>query len=150
MTINTTFTSGQILTAAQMNNLPWGVITAVKGTSGNQNITGTTADITGMTSTFTAVSGRLYKVSFSALFLKQSAAGLIDIFITDGSNNVIYDFFQTQDAGDYTVIGFTGVLDGLSGSTTIKARVNVSAGAGVIFHAPANPSSFIIEDMGAS
>ena len=148
MAINTTFTSGAILTASQMNALPFGVVKAVKGTAGNQSLTGTTTDITGMTSTFTAISGRLYKVTFSGLFVKSSAAGDIDIFITDGSNNIIYDFFQTQPLSSYTVISFTGVLSGLSGSTTIKARVSVSAGAGTLFMTSSNPSTFIIEDIG--
>ncbi len=61
---NTTFTSGQILTAAQVNNLPFGLcdlqtITTQFATSAVH----TTFQDTGATLTITEVSGRRYKIT---------------------------------------------------------------------------------------
>ena len=66
MAINTTFVSGAVLTAAQANNLPWGV-------AGSQTLTTAFATVnpnqtlqdTGQTVTITAVMNRIYKVTWT-------------------------------------------------------------------------------------
>jgi hypothetical protein len=61
MAVNTTFSVGQVLTAAQMNNLPWGYVGLQTLTTAYvTTATHTTFQDNGMTLTFTEVSGRVY------------------------------------------------------------------------------------------
>ena len=148
MALNTTFTSGAILTAAQMNNLPWGVAGYVKRTAGDFTANTSVADVTGLTVTWTAVSGRLYEVSYSAQTRKVGGAGFIEFLVTDSSNTTIYDFFTTVADTNYQSFSWTGVLTGLSGSQTIKLRALTGAGTATIYGSAGNPSSLIIKDIG--
>jgi hypothetical protein len=147
MALNSNFTAGQILTAAQQNNFPRGVAGSVLRTAGSFTATTSLADITGMTTTFTAVSGRLYKVSYSAQ-CRKFTSGFLEFLITDGSNNILYDFFEDQTDQLYLAVSWTGVLSGLSGSTTIKVRAVTSTGTATVFASAGSPSSLIVEDIG--
>ena len=60
MAINTTFVSGAILTAAQMNALPFGLSSTVTSTSVQSVGGGALQDITSLTSTITLINGRSY------------------------------------------------------------------------------------------
>ena len=64
MPINTTFTSGQILTAAQQNSLPFGVVDYKSGTT-TQTAINTVTDITGLSITWTAIANRVYMAQFN-------------------------------------------------------------------------------------
>ena len=80
ITPNTTFTAGNILTAAQMNRLPWGIMGYAQATASQSGIT-TETNVTGLSVTFTADSTRYYKTTiytFSAL--QNTAAGDIGDF----------------------------------------------------------------------
>ena len=72
---NTDFTAGQVLTAAQQNRFPRGVM-ALATSLTNQNIT-TEALTTGMSVTFTAVADRYYRVTYyeNAPFKATTATG---------------------------------------------------------------------------
>jgi hypothetical protein len=148
MALNTTFTSGQILTAAQMNNLPWGVAGYVKGTGGNFTANTTTTDVTGLTVSWTAVSGRLYQVDFSVQARKLGGTGFIEFIVANSANTVIYDFFDSVADNDYQSFSWSGVLTGLSGAQTIKIRALTGAGTATVYSSSANPSSLVIKDIG--
>jgi hypothetical protein len=135
--------------ASMLTKAPRGVMGYVKRTAGNTSIDTTVKDVTGVSITFTAVSGRLYKTTFSCM-TQKSTNGYINFFITDGSNNIIYDYFENIVSGEYAAFTIGGVLTGLSGSVTIKIRANTSAGTGTVYGSTGNPSSFIIEDIGAA
>jgi hypothetical protein len=123
MALNTTFTSGQILTAAQMNNLPWGVAGYVKRTTGSFTATTSVADITGLTTTFTAVSGRLYKVSYSTM-TRKFGTGFIEFQITDSPGGTLDTGIDT-DSADISAVDSTGA------ESRIEARIN----AGIVTYA---------------
>jgi hypothetical protein len=59
---NTDFTSGQILTATQMNQFPRGVMAFTKSTTTDATITAEEVQIT--SASFTAVANRNYKVTY--------------------------------------------------------------------------------------
>ena len=59
MPLNTTFTTGQVLTATQQNNLPFGLVASATATASQTGIS-TEVDLTSLTVTFTAVTGRTY------------------------------------------------------------------------------------------
>jgi hypothetical protein len=63
---NTTFTTGNVLTAAQMNRLPWGIIAYQSiNTPFSTSAPHTTLQNNGATLTINEVSGRLYKITYS-------------------------------------------------------------------------------------
>ena len=163
MPANTTFVSGAILTAAQMNNLPWGIVDATAGgtsgrgyvtrTSGDFSMTTTLADVTGQTVTFTPVTGRLYKVSFSAYISNVGTTQTAQIQIADGSNVWKQTALVYLPASTQQTVHTSVILTGLSGSTTLKMRAKVSAANGALIVGTTGneaASVFCIEDIGPS
>ena len=122
MAINSLFSSGAVLTAAQMNNLPMGVVTRVS-TSPAQTAT-TLTDMTGVTVTFTPkATSRIYLIIAQLELYNSQANTLATIELTDGSNAVL----QNQQlyivvSNNQTCTTITWVETGLSGSTTRKIR----------------------------
>ena len=160
MTASTTYVSGQVLTAGNMNSLPWGIVDATAGgTSGRGWVQATSffqvptsvADVTGMTLTFTPVTGRLYRARFVTRCDNNSTSQTFTAQITNASNTVL-NFKEL-----YLIATFSGImtvetiLTGLSGSTTLKARAYASAVGNGYFNAGAtSPMQFSIEDIGPS
>jgi hypothetical protein len=60
---NDTFTSGQVLTAAECNAFPFGVVARATSNT-DYTLTTSYAIATGMSVTFTAVAGRYYKITY--------------------------------------------------------------------------------------
>ena len=72
MAINTTFTTGAILTAAQMNNLPWGVISSKYDTAASISNALTTVQSFFTAPAFTPVAGRLYRATYSIGYIQKT------------------------------------------------------------------------------
>ena len=151
MAANTTFTTGAVLTAAQMNNLPWGVVGTAVRTAGDLTITTTNQDLTGMSITFTAVAGRLYRASWGANALKNTTAGYIQISFTD-STPTLYGFSLTYGVnGNYVNLSGVSVISGLTaGSKTFKLRGITENNTATLLAQATGPLQFIIEDIGAA
>ena len=150
MAINTTFTSGAILTAAQMNNLPWGIAgSSTLATTNNF----TTIEDSGLTVTWTAVSSRQYKISFRAVN-EQSIAAQVFYYITDSANVELQRSQFTTTANDQqTTISSYALVTGLSGSVTYKVRVACTAGTGIVYGTNTNAgiaARMLVEDIGAA
>jgi hypothetical protein len=145
---NTAFTSGQILTAAQMNNLPRGVMAFVNRTTSVSALTTTTADITGMSVTFTAESTRLYKFTWSLRGTKATAAGYTDINLTDSSNVVKASITQYSVTGNFWNCSGAVTLTGLTGSVTYKLRGAAENNTSQPDAQAAAPITLIVEDVG--
>lgn len=151
MAANTTFTAGQVVTAAQMNNLPWGVVGYVARTTGNVTLGPAQADITSMSITFTAVAGRLYRATWSVNIQKQTSSGWTEAFCTDSSNVVQGIAIGYTVAGNYANLSGTTYITGLSaGSKTFKLRLECEANTAIVIATSGAPCVFIIEDMGAA
>lgn len=160
MPANTTFVSGAILTAAQMNNLPWGIVDATAGGTSNrgwvQSTSGfgvptTTTDVTSMTVTFTPVTGRLYRARYVTRIDNQSTAQLFTAEIANGSNIVLQYREVNVAASQSQLMSIEVILTGLSGSTTLKARGKAGTIANGFFNAGAtSPMQFMVEDIGPS
>ena len=122
MAINDIFTTGAVLTAAQMNNLPMGVVTRVS-TSPAQTAT-TVTDMTGVTVTFTPkATSRIYLIIAQLELYNSQANTLATIELTDGSNAVLQNQqLYIVPANNQTCTTITWVETGLSGSTTRKIR----------------------------
>ncbi len=163
MAANTTFVSGAILTAAQMNALPWGIVDATAGgtssrgfvnrTSGDITMTTTRADLTSLTVTFTPVTGRLYRACFGAYISNVGTAQTISIQITDGSNAIKQTGQIVLGATQSGTMAISTILTGLSGSTTLKVRGQCLTASGAVVAASAGNEGaavFSVEDIGPS
>jgi hypothetical protein len=147
---NTNFTAGQILTADQTNRFPRGVMGYVIST-GNHSVTTATADVTGMSITFTAVANRLYKATFSGFYSQSDALSRLELYLTDGSNTGQNNIQRTiPNNGGLSSVSHAFIFTASAGSITRKIRTNVSGGTATIFGNPADSRtySFVIEDLG--
>jgi len=153
MALNTTFTSGAILTAAQMNNLPWGVAAKGQNTS-DVVLTSSPQAIPNTTVTWTAVSSRLYKIT--AYFYYE---------VTGGTGVVVGQIYNTataariQEGGAYAAatsypsISLTLYETGLSGTQTRRLNASYLGGGISAAKCLANsgfPTVIIVEDIGAA
>ena len=148
MALNTTFTSGQILTAAQMNNLPWGLA----GSSILVNDKAyTTIEDSGLTVTWTADSTRLYKLSFYGV-VDQTVAALVQYYITNSANTALTEITtKTKTSSEIFTLSAFGLVTGLSGSVTYKVRMETNAGTGTLFGGNtrvALAARLLVEDIG--
>ena len=158
MTASTTYVSGAILTAGNMNSLPWGLVDATAGgTSGrgyvnsstNFTMTTTLADVTNMTVTWTAVTGRLYRGSFNGMGDNVGTAQFWIVEIANGSNVQQVQRQEYMQSSLPTSMGIERIWTGLSGSQTMKVRARVNTANNAII----NGSSFFtfyVEDIGPS
>jgi len=84
MAINTTFTTGQVLTAAQQNNMPFGVVDYKINTSSDLSIN-TATDITSLSITWTAIAGRVYMAQFNLNPYGSADDSSNQMLVLDGS-----------------------------------------------------------------
>jgi hypothetical protein len=150
---NTTFTSGAILTAAQMNNLPFGLMgTPVRKTTSQSGFS-TIADVTSMTLTFTGIANRWYRATYTAQALASVAGTTFRFTLTDSANNVvtggIYDKCFVNTNSDQVVAQFYFQQ---TGNALRKIRCVFQAGGGGTLNLYADasiPATFVIEDIGS-
>ena len=145
---NTAFSSGAVFTADQANRFPRGVMGYVEATANYLNFT---AIGTVLTTTFTAVASRYYRIIYyePALF-SNGAATSITMTIANGATalqagaitgNVTYG----QGGTSMTVETFS------AGSVTINARLTSSGGINSSAGRSANaPAFLLVEDIGQS
>lgn len=152
------FVAGDVLGAADMNALPGGV-QGYASVTANQNTITTVTDLTSLTVTWTAVSSRLYKISFQCNVQNndtvQSATEYIAIQVTDGSNNQKNEARVTgpepaDGGGNDGVIPLVGIHyeTGLSGSTTRKLRMVATTSSADLAASSTAPATLIVEDIG--
>jgi hypothetical protein len=148
---NTTFVSGAILTAAQQNNFPRGVMAYSVYTGGNQGLTTTLTDVNGATGTFTAVANRAYKVTFQVYGAKNVSAGAVSLELTNGAGTTTYGSTGIYSANTGVGINFsmTGLVTTLTaGTQTLKMRAQTDVTTAAFFMSAGLPGVFIIEDIG--
>jgi len=147
---NTTFTSGAILTAAQMNALPFGIV-AIGTRTANQTFAGAEA-ISVTSSAFTAIANRYYKITF----YEPSVA------YTSGTVNYVEQLlYKTNLAGTqlqygpFTIGAFRGrgivevTTTFAAGSTVVVGSLSPSGGGTVTASASATlPAQIIVQDIG--
>jgi hypothetical protein len=135
MPANTTFTAGAVLTAQQMNNLPWGLVQTTAGGTSNRgfvrnntsdfNLSTTAVDVTGMTVTFTAVAGRLYRANFFGRGFMGSTAQQLVVYILQDAT-IVQQSNMSGLANESVSINTSNVFSGLSGSITIKIQAQIT------------------------
>jgi hypothetical protein len=156
MTVNTTFSSGAVLTAAQMNNLPWGYVgLQTLTTAFATTATHTTFQDNGMTLTITEVSGRQYKITARVNPYPSGGLQGIKMQIVRGSTALARSDFSPNvlDTG----ISFPTVItyvytSAASGSATYKMQIGALTANTEVqdFGNTTYPRQFFIEDIGKS
>jgi hypothetical protein len=123
---NTDFTAGQVMTAAQANAFPRGIMALATSTT-NYALTTSVAVATGMTVTFTAVANRNYKVTYyepqaqitnlstgvttisvrptNAAGTALQSAFLKNVAAVSGFGSLLCTFVTTFSAGSITLVG---------------------------------------------
>ncbi len=143
---NTNFTAGAVLTAAQQNRFPRGVMAyATK----NTNTTMSTVTDVGLSVTFTAVANRYYKYTFFSYATNSSAASTNNFFLTDGTNNTLATSnVYVVGGAAYTLVHFPTVRTETAGSVTRKIRCSTSNGTGTVYADATNVMFLLVEDIG--
>lgn len=128
-----------------IRNFPRGVVGYVQNTT--TATLGGIADLSGVTVTFTAPAGRLYKITAHVVFTVTSGEIAV-LYITDGSNNQIQlAVVGLQDAGTLSYASAVVTAAPSAGSVTYKVRVS---GVGSASAASSRPNVLIVEDIGAA
>jgi hypothetical protein len=156
MAVNTTFSVGQVLTAAQMNNLPWGYVGLQTLTTAYvTTATHTTFQDNGMTLTFTEVSGRVYRITARVNPYPSGGLQGIKMQIVRGSTALAQSDFSPNvlDTGVSfpTVITYV-YTSTASGSATFKMQIGALTANTAVqdFGSTTYPRQFFIEDIGKS
>ena len=135
-------------------NQPWGIMGTGEITS-DVFVNAGTFDVTGCTTTFTALTGRRYRITARTIMdNNHGAAQGIDARILIGATTiqVIPDFLNGNPTlGDARPMGLDWVGTIASGSVTAKLQGTFTAGLSNNFRAgPTQPSFIVVEDIGPS
>lgn len=143
------FSSGTVLTGAQMNTFLYGVreVGYVQTVANSLNYGGTITDVTGLSVTWTAVTEVRYKITIYLPSL-VAAAGLVELQLTDAANAVKQKAFKRCVAGEDIALILECRETGLSGSITRKARIRNTTGDLDLFGGADFPSFILVEGMG--
>jgi hypothetical protein len=153
ITSNDTFTSGQILTAQECNNFPFGVVASVQSVGGNVTIsTGALQNVTAMTLTFTAIAGRTYKFIVNASCIKNTSESWTLLCVTNAAGvQTGSGVYASAAPGEYANLSFSGYLTGITaGSQTYKLMATTGAATSTIIRSGSDFCQFIIEDIGTA
>lgn len=135
----------------EVDALPRGTMGYAQITASQTGIT-TIVDVTGLTTTFTAVSGRRYRVSVDVYVNGTVAADTLGISIANGSNTQLTStqIVAVANPAIQQRAVCSGVVTGISGSTTYKIRAIRLTGTGnmEVFASSANPGFILVEDIG--
>jgi len=149
---NTDFSSGAVLTAAQQNRFPRGIVAFIESTSVDSYSTTETVKLTA--TTFTAVANRYYRLTYyepntqlpsgTSTFMTQR------IRLTNAAGTLLaFGQGQSQSATQTTQTSFCQTVVTLSaGSTVIVGTMQSSSGTPALFRS--NRAFVLVEDLGPS
>lgn len=149
MTVNSTFTAGQVLTAAQMNNMPFGVVGRAENTSLSQNVTALT-DLTSLSVTFTGVANRLYRVEGRVLLKSTVGTDAANLVIRNGSNVILQQDIEDLQLANQDYSFYVSTILSVTGSNTVKLSAQRQAGSGTITATAGGtfPAYILVTDLG--
>jgi hypothetical protein len=151
---NTDFSSGAVLTAAQQNRFPRGVMALATSTT---SYTLTTSEViaTGMTVTFTAVANRYYRITYyepqaqTASFASNTQLTLRQ---TNASGTVLQNTVFTNETNATDQSGMTVIrtMTFSAGSITVvgTAKVSLTTGTPQLIRDSTRQAQLLVEDIG--
>jgi hypothetical protein len=152
---NTDFTAGQVLTAAEQNRFPRGIVAQASSTTSDTNITSTeTVQLT--STTFTAVANRYYKITYYEPQALPSAGVPNYIYIQIRKTNTAGTLYargmNTAETNTNPAVGdsitVTTIQTFTAGSTVIVATALVNGGTGSCIRQTGQPALLLVEDIG--
>ena len=156
MAVPGTFTTGQVLTAAEMNDLPAGIVASVRSTSATATVASgaITAFIT--SSAFTPVAGRKYRVTYNVGYVyKTTGAGNIYIALRlgTGTGGTVLDeiLHSTATLNQYFPFEKTTILTSAelgTSSTQLTVTVDTNSNSAQFTSSSTTTSNIIVEDIG--
>ena len=150
---NIDFTAGQVLTAAEQNRFPRGIVAQASSTTSNNSITSTEA-VTITASTFTAVANRYYRITYiePAAAPSTGVGNYINLRIrlTNASGTVYGQGQYQQETNNATNITVTVVALATftAGSVVIVGSAQVNGGTGNLQRSSEAIARIIVEDIG--
>ena len=126
-----------------------GVVGYAERTTNQGGITAL-ADLTGLSVTWTAVTSRRYRLSFSGQAVNSTGSTMCDYVIATSANVqvVLRSHFMVSGGITPNGVGAEVYLTGLSGSVTYKVRASSPSGALQISASATSPAFFTVEDIG--
>lgn len=148
---NTDFTSGAVLTAAQMNKFPRGLMTDVVTSSTTD--TSVTAEEVMLTVTWTAVANRNYRIVYIEPALSGTSNTSATFRLRSGTlTGTVLN--STVVAISSTTLTFSGFVESIAtiaaGSQTVVATLQYSAGTGTATRSATRLAMLYVEDVGAA
>lgn len=144
---NTDFSSGAVLTAAQQNRFPRGVMAYTAKTT--SFAVGTAAADVGVSVTFTAVANRYYRYTAYTYAFDATVASTLVFQITDSANTSFAEgYVRTQGSAQYQEAVIMKVTTETAGTVIRKLRANCTAGTGTIYATATTPIFLVVEDIG--
>jgi hypothetical protein len=146
---NDTFYAGEILTAAECNKFPRGIVAYDEVTATDNTITAEEVQITG--SSFTATLSRFYRVTYFEPNLLGSVAGTFQLRLR--LTNLTGTLQQVSNVTMVTV-GNAGagicstVVSSIGGTQNFVATVQASAGTGTATRSATLKAWLLVEDIG--
>lgn len=145
ITPNTTFVSGAVLTAAQQNAFPRGIVALTS----NATQTITAGVLVGLNTTYTFEAGRNYKISTANTW---SITGdiLLEIQIAAATVQRYFDSrFSTRSS---TFLAANGFYVGAVAAGSKQVTITITNLSGTTFNngSAANPNQLVIEDIGTA
>ena len=144
---NTDFSSGAVLTAAQQNRFPRGVMALTKSLTSDTSITAEEVQITG--ASFTAVADRYYKITyFEPNLVSGTGYFTFQIRKTNISGTLVQQWYlQSGTSQDRFAHGvWIGTLT--AGSQNFVATAQMSAGTGTLSRGTNREAYLLVEDIG--
>jgi hypothetical protein len=150
MTINTTFSVGAVLTAAQQNNFPRGLAADIKKSETTDSSITTTEEVM-LTLTFSQVSGRNYLFTYIEPNLTGTAATTATVrFRETNLAGGIYNTLRTQVAiaTSATSVAQYVYCAGTSSSLTIVATIQAGTGTITATRSSSQIANMFVTDIG--
>ena len=142
---NDTFTSGQVLTAQECNQFPFGVVAFGQATA-NDTFTSEETEITA--SAFTAIANRYYRITYVEPILYAAQNGVLAMRIKNGATELQKTYVIANASYEGNGLSFV-VKTFTAGSVTITATLAVIVGTnGTAQRSATNPGQLIVEDIG--
>ena len=130
-TPNALFVSGAILTAAQQNDFPFGLVTSTTLASNFSTTSASPVDITGFTVTFTALASRKYLIV--ALFnFANSGANVAQVYLNKGATALTEAYGAPVSSSVASATIFAIDTPG-AGSVTYKGQVSTAGGTETVY-----------------
>ena len=155
MAVNDVFTVGQILTASEMNKMPFGVC-AYASAASNYTLTTTLAAVPDITVSWTADVTRLYKITYYEPQVKTSSVSssyvALALYLGSAAGTELNTTLQTIGSAVQVTNGMTVMYVGgfASGAKTVVGCALASSITGTpqLVHAGGQEPYIVVEDIG--